>query len=69
MPEITTLRDETRELLLNRPASLSVGDIADAIKVSKSWLNAFARGDIPNPGVVTVETLNAYLKKCAKKAN
>lgn len=69
MAEITKLRDETRELLLNRPASLAVGTIAEAMGVSKSWLNAFARGDIENPGVVTIETLNVYLKKFAKKAN
>lgn len=66
MAEVTTLRDETRELLLNRPASLSVGEIAEAIGVSKSWLNAFARGGIDNPGVVTIETLNAFLKKFSK---
>lgn len=69
MQEVTKLRDETRELLLNRPASLAVGTIADEIGVSKSWLNSFARGEIGNPGVVTIETLNAYLKKFAKKAN
>jgi hypothetical protein len=69
MAEITTLRDETRELLLNRPASLAVSTIAEAIDVSTSWLNAFARGKIENPGVVTIETLNTYLKKHAKKAN
>ncbi len=69
MAEVTKLRDETRELLLNRPASIDVGTIAEAIGVSKSWVNSFARGDIPNPGVVTIETLNVYLKKFAKKAN
>lgn len=69
MPEATALRDETRELFLNRPASLAVGTVAEAIDVSKSWLNAFARGEIENPGVVTICKLNAYLKKHAKKAN
>lgn len=69
MAEITTLRDETRELLLNRPASLAVSAIAEAIDVSTSWLNAFARGEIDNPGVVTIETLNTYLKNHAKKVN
>lgn len=68
MPEITTLRDETRELLLNRPQTLKSSTIADDLSVSVAWLNAFARGNIENPGVVTIETLNAYLKKAIKKA-
>lgn len=68
MPEITTLRDETRELLLNRPQTLKTSTIADDLRVSVAWLNAFARGNIENPGVVTIETLNAYLKKATKKA-
>lgn len=68
MPEITTLRDETRELLLNRPATMTVAVIAEALGISKAWINAFARGDIANPGVVTIETLNAFLKKATKKA-
>lgn len=68
MPEITTLRDQTRELLLNRPQTLKTSTIAEDLDVSVAWLNAFARGDIDNPGVVTIETLNAYLKKALKKA-
>lgn len=66
MPEITTLRDETRELLLSRPATLTVAAIAETLGVSKAWVNAFARGEIANPGVVTIETLNAFLKKTSK---
>jgi len=66
MSEITTLRDKTRKLLLNRPASVSVNSIAEAINVSSSWLNSFARGEINNPGVVTIETLNSYLCKLNK---
>lgn len=68
MSEVTTLRDETRALLLNRPASVTIGDVAEATGVSKSWLNTFMRGGIENPGVVTIETLNVYLKKLSKKA-
>ena len=69
MTEDSKWRDETRELFLNRPASLAVGAVAEAIDVSTSWLNAFARGKIDNPGVVTINKLNNYLKKHAKKAN
>ena len=66
MHEITKLRDETRQLLLDRPASLTIAVIADEVKVSIAWLNLFARGKIDNPGVVTIETLNVYLKRAVK---
>lgn len=68
MTEGTTLRDTTRQLLVDRPASLSTATIATEVGVSSAWLNAFARGKINNPGVVTIEKLNAYLKTFAKKA-
>lgn len=64
---ITTLRDETRELLLNRPAKLTTRKIAEDVGVSVGWITAFSRGEIDNPGVVTIETLNAYLKTNQKK--
>lgn len=67
MKEITSLRDATRELLINRPASISPAEVAKAIGVSTSWVNSFARGDISNPGVVTIETLNAFLKNLNNK--
>lgn len=66
MSEITTFRDNTRTLLLNRPASLTIATIAKDINVSTAWLNMFARGKIDNPGVVTIETLHNYLKKAGK---
>ena len=70
MIEVTTLRDNTRTLLLNRPASLSTAEIAAEIRVSSAWINAFAKGKIKNPGVVTVESLFVFLTNfCAKKAN
>ena len=67
MTEVTTLRDSTRQLLVDRPQSLSTAKIAEDIGVSAAWLNSFARGEIRNPGVNTIETLNAYLKNIAKK--
>lgn len=67
MQKITTLRDETRELLLNRPATLKIQDISEALDVSSSWLNTFARGALADPGVVKIQTLNAYLRNIAKK--
>jgi predicted transcriptional regulator len=68
MTELTTFRDITRQMLKNRPLSVSTAEIAKEINVSPAWVNAFAKGKIPNPGVNTVETLNAFLKKINKKA-
>lgn len=67
MTEVTTWRDSTRQLLNDRPQSLTTAKIAEDVGVSTAWLTAFARGDIPNPGVVTVEKLNVYLKNLTKK--
>jgi hypothetical protein len=55
-------RDSTRDLLNNRPASLSISKVAEACDVSEAWLRLFARGKIENPGVATVECLHTYLK-------
>lgn len=63
MERVTTLRDETKELFLTRPANLSKKTIAENVGVSVRWLERFASGDIENPGVVTVETLKDYLSK------
>ncbi len=67
MTEVTTLRDSTRQLLVDRPQSLSTAKIAADIGVSTAWLNAFAAGKISDPGVVKIETLNVYLKNLTKK--
>ncbi len=69
MEPITKLRDETRTMLLNRPVSLSIKHLASILNVSESWLNMFARGKIEHPSVVTIESLNTYLKKVRKKVN
>jgi transcriptional regulator with XRE-family HTH domain len=67
MAEPTKLRDETRELLKNRPATLEIKTIAADLGVSVGWLNQFARGKIENPGVVTICALNNYLSNFNKK--
>lgn len=64
--KISKFRDETRDLLNDRPASLSISAIAEATGVSEAWLNMFRRGEINNPGVVTVETINVFLKNYKK---
>jgi transcriptional regulator with XRE-family HTH domain len=63
MQQITNLRDETRKMLINRPEDVSLNYIADKLDVSATWLSAFARGIIKNPGVVTIETLYCFLKR------
>ena len=62
-PVKTHLREDTIKLFNERSRHLSADKIAEAIGVSVSWLNAFGRRSIANPGVITIETLNAYLKE------
>lgn len=61
MLKVTSLRDSTRQMLIDRPASVSASTIAKDLGVSVDWLHKFAQGKIPNPGVVTVESLHTYL--------
>lgn len=68
MTLVTSLRDETRILLNNRPASLTLDEIATELNVSVQWLRLLSKGKIANPGVNTVETLNKFLTKNKKKA-
>lgn len=69
MEQITVFRDETRSLLVKRPNDLSIRKIAEEIGKTPQWVNKFARGKEPNPGVVTIETLNAFLKQEIKKVS
>lgn len=59
----TTLRDETRALYNARPKHITPTFVAAEIKASTQWLRLFAAGEIDNPGVNTVESLNHLLKK------
>ena len=68
MTNVTTWRDTTRHLLNNRPVSLTIEQIANELNVSAAWLRLFSRGKIENPGIVTVQTLNEFLKNYKKKA-
>lgn len=63
MQQVTNLRDETRKLLLAKNEDVSLTKIAQRLNVSQTWLSAFARGKIKNPGVVTIETLYCLLKR------
>ena len=68
MQLLTTLRDETRDLLLNRPVHLEYKTIGKKIGKSTRWLVMFSTGKVNDPGVCTIETLNAFLKQEIKKA-
>lgn len=63
MPPVTSLRDETIALYTHRSASLKAATVAEVLGVSVAWLHKFAKREIANPGVVTVETLNRFLKE------
>lgn len=67
VPQITSLRDETRTLLASYMAGKAVDKtltvLAEEMQVSVNWIKLFVGGKIANPGVNTIETLNVYLKK------
>lgn len=55
------LLDETLILLRNRPVTLELKQIAQAIDVSANWLSMLHKGNIDNPGVVYIQKLHDYL--------
>ncbi len=55
--------DKTLKLVRERPRTLTYDQIASDTGLKVSWLEAFAGGRIPDPGVRKVETLFAYLSK------
>lgn len=69
MEKITTLRDETIELLRARPAHITSKKIAELLGVNRKWLNLLVSGKIDDPGVNKIQTLNSYLKSEIKKVS
>jgi hypothetical protein len=67
MTPVKNWRDETRELLNNRPVWLEVRAIAEAVDVSPAWVRLFARGLIPDPGVMKVQALHKFLTEANNK--
>ena len=59
----TSLLDKTLQLVRNRPRTMTYDHIASETGLKKAWLEAFAAGRIPDPGVRKVETLFAFLSK------
>lgn len=68
MTNHTSWRDETIALLKNRPACLTLKEIAAQTDVSVAWVRQFARGEIDNPGVNTVQKIKEFLLNFKPKA-
>lgn len=49
----------TKDLLVN--CDLPLPQIAKSAGVGYEWLKKFASGDIPNPGIMHVQKLHAFL--------
>ena len=62
MNEGAKLLEETRQLLLTRPANVPLSKVAEDMNVSVQWLRNVANGVSTNPGIDTVGKLKAYLK-------
>lgn len=66
------LLETTRKLLKSRVAEgLSYPDIVRASNgsVGREWLYKFAAGEIPNPGVNTIQALHDTLKSITPPTN
>lgn len=64
--QATGWRDQTRQLLNDRPQWLKYDQISTDTGLTVAWLRDFASGKTENPGVVYVETLFIYLSNKAK---
>ena len=58
-----TLHSTALELLKSRPHNLTFAQIARDTILTESWLRAFSKGAINNPGVKQIETLTKYLSR------
>lgn len=58
--------EETRNLLLNRPISLTLDIIAEKIEVSQSWLVKFGAGTTDNPRIRQLFALKEFLENYKK---
>lgn len=60
-PNTPSLRDEAISLYARRPVFVKPRDVSEAIGRTPEWLRLFSKGQIADPGVVTVEKLIAYI--------
>lgn len=56
-----TLYEKTVRLIAERPASLTLADIARGAEVKPTWLSALVKGDIPEPGVHKIQRLHDFM--------
>lgn len=56
-----SLLDVARKLHADKGALLTTRDIAKRMNVSHEWVRRFIAGEIPNPGVKTLESFIAAL--------
>lgn len=55
------IASRTRELLLNRPRTMTLDDIVAKTGLTKGWLNDFSTQSMRDHGVNKVETLYFFL--------
>lgn len=60
-PVKTTLDQHVRDLIINRPRTITLAELAHAADVSQSWLDAFIAGKIKNPGVRQIVEIYDFL--------
>lgn len=56
-PKKLSLCEKTRQMLAERPRTLTLEELAARLDVSVNWLSMFSRGAILNPGVNTIQRL------------
>lgn len=61
-----SLIDVAKQLHAAKADALTTKDIAQRMKVSKEWVRRFLAGEIPNPGVRTVES---FIKAVSELTN
>lgn len=62
------LYQKTFKLIGDRPARISLKDIADETNLKYSWLCKFAAGDITNPTFKNLQALHDYLISVGKRS-
>lgn len=55
------LTETTRELLINRPRTMTFYYIYEQTDIKKSWLAQFATGNIKEPSANTIQKLYEFL--------
>lgn len=64
-----TLQQQSNELraLLPAPETGQYAEIGRMAGLHPTWVSLFARGKVPNPGVVTLDKLQGGLKEWKRK--